>query len=326
MHDFTVLVLPDAFASSVASTLDLLAAASVVAPRLNLPLPRWRVVSPRAGNVRLGNGLVLKAGSLPRERTTDRSTWVIPGLGTESVASLEDRLAQDDARRASAAVAGHVAARGHAAASCASVFLLHGAGVLAGRRATTSWWLAPRLQQLEPTCTVAADQMVCVDGPITTAGAAFAHTDLMLHLLQSRFGTAMADMLRRLMVIDARQAQAPYVIPAMRAGGDALLAQLTARIESSLPNPPSVAALAREFAMSERTLARRVRAAGALTPLALVQSVRLNRARSLIETSHLSVEQVAMAVGYEDATALRRMMRRWAGATPRQFRSRRGLA
>jgi transcriptional regulator GlxA family with amidase domain len=242
------------------------------------------------------------------------------------VASLEDRLAQDDARRAGAAVGSHVAAGGHAAASCASVFLLHGAGVLAGRRATTSWWLAPRLQQLEPTCTVTAAQMVCVDGPITTAGAAFAHTDLMLHLLQSRFGAAMADMLRRLMVIDARQAQAPYVIPAMRAGGDALLAQLTARIESSLPNPPSVAALARDFAMSERTLARRVRAAGALTPLALVQAVRLNRARSLIETSHMSVEQVAAAVGYEDATALRRMMRRWTGATPRQFRSQRGLA
>src|SRR6476619_3733266 len=103
MHDFTVLVLPDAFASSVAATLDLLAAASVVAPRLNLPSPRWRVVSSRAGTVRLGNGMVLKAGSLPRERA-DRSTWVIPGLGTGSLASLANRLAQDDARHAAAAV------------------------------------------------------------------------------------------------------------------------------------------------------------------------------------------------------------------------------
>lgn len=325
MHDFTVLVLPDAFASSVATTLDLLAAASVVAPRLNLPSPRWRVVSPRAGNVRLGNAMVLKAAALPRAGT-DRSTWVVPGLGTESVASLESRLVQPDALRAADALASHIEAGGHAAASCASVFLLRSAGALAGRRATTSWWLAPRLQQLEPTCTVAAEQMVCVDGPITTGGAAFAHVDLMLHLLQSRFGAAMADMLRRVLLIDARQAQAPYVIPAMRAGGDALLTRLTDRIEAALPNPPSIGALASEFAMSERTLARRVRAAGGLTPLALVQAVRLNRARSLIEASHMSVEQIATAVGYEDATALRRMMRRWTGATPREFRSRRSVA
>jgi transcriptional regulator GlxA family with amidase domain len=324
MHDFTVLVLPDAFASSVATTLDLLAAASVVAPRLNLPLPRWRVVSSRAGSVRLGNGMVLKAGTLPRAGA-DRSTWVVPGLGTESLTSLEDRLLQPDALRAAAALASHLEAGGHAAASCASVFLLRSAGALAGRRATTSWWLAPRLQQLEPTCTVAADQMVCVDGPITTGGAAFAHIDLMLHLLQSRFGAALADMLRRVMLIDARQAQAPYVIPAMRAGGDALLSRLTDRIESALPNPPSIGARAPELSVCQRKQGRRVRAAGGLTPLALVQAVRLNRARSLIETSHMSVEQIAIAVGYEDATALRRMMRRWTGATPREFRSRRSL-
>ena len=325
MHDFTILVLQGAFATSVAATVDLLAAASAVAPRLKVAAPRWRVVSPRAGNVALGNGMTLKAQAMPSGQG-DRSVWVVPGLGTESLSGLEDRLSQADARRAAAALKAHVAGGGQVAASCAAVFLLHAAGALAGRRATTSWWLAPQLQQLEPTCALAADQMVCVDGPVTTAGAAFAHTDLMLHLLQSRFGAPMADLLRRLMLIDAREAQAPYVVPAVRAGGDALMAQLTARIEAALPHPPSVVALAGAFAMSERTLARRVRAASGLTPLALLQSVRLNRARALIEKSRMTIDQVASAVGYEDATALRRMMRRWAGATPRQFRAQRSVA
>jgi len=52
-----------------------------------------------------------------------------------------------------------------------------------------------------------------------------------------------------------------------------------------------------------------------------VQSVRLNRARMLIERSRLTIEQVAAQVGYEDATALRRLMRKSTGASPSRFRS-----
>ncbi|XDF37892.1 helix-turn-helix domain-containing protein [Paracidovorax avenae] len=56
-------------------------------------------------------------------------------------------------------------------------------------------------------------------------------------------------------------------------------------------------------------------------PPALVQAVRLNRARLLIENSRMPVHQVAQEVGYIDATALRRLMRRGAGANPSAFRS-----
>jgi transcriptional regulator GlxA family with amidase domain len=122
------------------------------------------------------------------------------------------------------------------------------------------------------------------------------------------------------LLIDGREAQAPFVVPSMMSNGSELIRRLTQRIESSLPHPPSVARLADEFAMSQRTLARHVRAATGLGPLALVQSVRLSRARMLIETSRMTIDQVAAQVGYEDATALRRLMRKAAGATPSKFR------
>ncbi|MDA8449979.1 helix-turn-helix domain-containing protein [Acidovorax sp. NCPPB 3859] len=72
--------------------------------------------------------------------------------------------------------------------------------------------------------------------------------------------------------------------------------------------------------MSPPTLARHVRAATGQSPLALVQAVRLNRARLLIENSRMPVDQVAQEMGYIDATALRRLMRRGAGANPSAFR------
>lgn len=321
MHDFSVLVLSGAYASSVAITLDMLAAAAALAPRLQLPRPRWRLLSPRGGDVALSSGLRIGTQALPVRARADASTWIVPGLGVDHPPELAARLERDDAALAIAALRRHGARGGVVAASCSAVFLLQASGLLRGRRVTTSWWLASELRRLQADCVVDADRMVCADGPVSTAGAAFAQSDLMLHLLRTRFGSALADVVGKVLLIDGRQAQAPFVVPSMLSNGNELVRRLTQRIEAALPRPPSVAALAEEFAMSPRTLARHVRAATGTGALALVQSVRLNRARALIESSRMTIEQVAAQVGYEDATALRRLMRRSAGATPSQFRS-----
>ena len=319
MLDFTVLVLPGAFASSVALTLDVLSAAQSMADRVGAAKPRWRVFSAET-RTKLGHGLSIAAQPLPRTPRADRSTWVVPGLGVDSYAAAAARLAQPDARRAIDALQKQARGGGVIAASCSAVFLLQAAGLLVGRRVTTSWWLAPQLQRLEPRCVVDADRMVIDDGAIVSAGAALAQTDLMLHLLRVRFGVPLADAVSRALLIDARQTQASFVVPAMFANGHPLIAKLTARIETALPAAPSIQLLAAESCVSVRTLARHVRAATGRGTLALVQSVRVNKARALLEGSRLSVAQVAERVGYSDATALRRLMRKTIGATPRQLR------
>jgi transcriptional regulator GlxA family with amidase domain len=321
MTDFTILVLPGAFATSVAATLDVLQAASSLAPRMKLARPTWRVVSPSGGSVPLSSGMCIETKALPQRHRADAATWIIPGLGLDNTEAVETGLAGADAQRAIQAVAAHAARSGRVAASCSAVFLLQAAGLLAGRRVTTSWWMAAELRRLEPRCTVDADRMVCADGPVSTAGAAFAQTDLMLHLLRAQFGVALADAVGRILLIDGRQAQSPFVVPAMLSNGNELVARLMARIESALPHPPSVETLAGEFAMSQRTLSRRVREATGQSTMALVQSVRLHRARMLIESSRMSIERVAEQVGYEDATALRRLMRKSAGANPSRYRA-----
>jgi transcriptional regulator GlxA family with amidase domain len=320
MRDFTVLVLPGAFATSIATTLDVLNAAAALAPQVRMPQPTWRVMSADGGEMPTSSGMHVATVAMPSRSRADSSTWIIPGMGVNDPNEMVGRLESNEAMRVIDAVRRHGARGGKLAASCSSVFLLQAAGLLRGRRVTTSWWLAPELRRIEPDCVVDADRMVCADGPISTAGAAFAQSDLMLHLLRTRFGTALADIVGKVLLIDGRQAQAPFVVPSMQSNGSALVRRLTQRIESSLPNPPSVGALADEFAMSQRTLARHVRAATGLGALALVQSVRLNRARMLIETSRMTIDQVAVQVGYEDATALRRLMRKSAGATPSRFR------
>lgn len=321
MYDFTVLVLQGAYSSSVAASLDILTTAAAMAPRHGIAPPTWRVCSVDGGAVALQSGISIQTARLPRRpAAVDRSLWVVPGLGLDKTSAIARRFAMDDATAAIAALRKHGHAGGAVAASCSGVFLLQAAGLLQDKRVTTTWWLAPELQRLEPTCQVDADRMVCDHGQIVTAGAAFAQTDLMLHLLRRLCGATLVDAISRVLLLDGREAQAPFIVPEAFSSGDDLVGRLAARIEASLRAPPRISELAQEFCMSERTLSRHVQKATGKSTLALVQSVKQRRARALLEGSRMTVEQVAAAVGYQDATALRRLMRRVAGANPSRFR------
>ncbi|QGW75988.1 helix-turn-helix domain-containing protein [Pseudomonas alkylphenolica] len=319
MHDFTILVVPGAFASSVSATLDILATAATVAERHGEATPRWRVCGPQPGPVTLGHGLQLHVEPLENS-AADSSCWVIPGIGVSDVDMLERRLEEAWVAPLLCALNAHLSNGKEIAASCSAVFLLHAAGLLDGRKVTTSWWLAPHLQRISPRCCVDPDVMVLADPPLTTAGAAFAQTDLMLHLLRRRLSPGIADAVGKALLLDRRHLQSPFVVPAMMAQGNALISNLTAQIEASLPQLPGVKALAAQAGMSERTLSRHVHKATGHSTRQLIQRVQLNKARALLESSKYSVESVAEQVGYQDATALRRLMRRLLNASPRQLR------
>jgi transcriptional regulator GlxA family with amidase domain len=252
---------------------------------------------------------------------SDRSTWVVPGLGVTSAAAVRARLARPDATKLSKAIARHVSRGGRVAASCTAVFLLQEAGVLAGRRATTTWWLGGLLAEMGKRCVVDTNAMVCADGPVVTAGAAFAQTDLMLHLLRERCGARLTELVARTLLLDGRQAQARFVAHEILANGDELVARVTSQIEAKLSNPPSVAELASNLGMSERTLSRHLRRATGRSTIALVHSVKVRRAQELLQSTRLSVEDVAAEVGYQDSGTLRRLLKKLGGGPPRSYRS-----
>lgn len=318
-HDVTVVALTGALASAVVVTIDVLRTAAKVAGRVGAPPLTHRVVSPDGGPVVLENGVQVPTRRMGR-RGDGRSTWVVPGLGFDDARMVDQGLARNDVRTTATALRRHVEGGGRVAAGCSGVFVPAAAGLLDGRSATTAWWLAPVLRDRFPDVDVVADRILCADGPVVTAGAAMAQIDLMLHVVERHGGPELSGLVSRLLVVDAREAQAPYVVPDMLVAGDGLVRSLVDAIEGSMPDIPSVAALAAGLGVSERTLTRHVQRATGRSTSALVQQVRLQRARRLLATTRLSVEQVAVAVGYTDATALRRLVRRTSGLSPRQYR------
>ncbi|KPQ30680.1 MAG: transcriptional regulator, AraC family [Marinobacter excellens HL-55] len=91
-------------------------------------------------------------------------------------------------------------------------------------------------------------------------------------------------------------------------------------IETSHPFPPKLARVAATLFVSERTLKRRLQEENASFQH-LVDEVRLDRARELLESTGMNLSQIADALGYADAANFTRAFKRWTGFSPSHFRS-----
>jgi AraC-like DNA-binding protein len=82
----------------------------------------------------------------------------------------------------------------------------------------------------------------------------------------------------------------------------------------------SRAAVAGRLGLHERTLGRRLQAAGT-TFRQLLDDTRADVAKQLLHDTRSPIARIAESLGYTDATAFTRAFRGWTGMTPREFRT-----
>jgi transcriptional regulator GlxA family with amidase domain len=280
------------------------------------------VASATGGTVRAASGLHVGptravARALPRADIV-----LVPGLWAEGARELDALLARDDVKRLVRAIATAHARGAIIGSACGGAFLLAEAGLLDGRACTTTWWLAPYLKQRRPAAEVDPARALIADRTVLTAGAVFAQADLALHLVGRFAGPAVARRCARLLLLDAHPSQAPYMAVHQLAANDPTVRRAEDWVRKHLAHDFDIAALARGSGTSARTLARRLDAAVGLSPIAFIQRLRVETAVHLLETTRLSLQEVAARVGYADPGALRRLIQREAHATPRELRMR----
>ncbi|MFD1934375.1 MULTISPECIES: GlxA family transcriptional regulator [Nonomuraea] len=318
--DVAVLAYDGVFDSGLSAMLDVLAAANAMRGELPQPPPEWRVVT-----VGLRRRISTGAGHLvpadPVSAAEGADLLVIPALAERRPDALVCHVSGPDAagvRRLAAAAR----ERGTPVASaCTGTFLLAESGVLDGRRATTSWWLAPYFRARYPKVALDQTRMVVTCDGVTTAGAAFGHVDLALAVVRSS-SPALAELVARYLVIDERPSQSAYTIPSALAQSDPVVAAFERWIRRHLDRPFSLADAGRAIGVSDRTLQRAVRRVLGTSPVRFVQDLRVEQASHLLRTTGLSLEAIARAVGYEHANTLRVLLRRRTGHTAAALRDR----
>jgi transcriptional regulator GlxA family with amidase domain len=193
--------------------------------------------------------------------------------------------------------------------------------LLNGRRAATHWAHSAELAALYPQVRVDDAVLYVDDGDIVTSAGGAAALDLCLHLVQRDHGSAVAADIARHAVMplqrDGGQAQfIAYVEPA----SDGSLEPVMRWMEDRLDQDLTLTDIADHAATSVRSLNRRFRAQTGTTPLQWLIRRRLLRARDLLETTELSVEEIAPRSGFGTAIALRQHFRRALGTTPLAYR------
>lgn len=247
---------------------------------------------------------------------------VLPGPSASSEARVDALLTRPQTLQAVDIIRRAADSGATVAASCSAVFVLAASGLLSGRTATTTWWLAPLLARRFPDITVRADRMVVDCGDILTAGAAFAHTDLMLTLVARLGGGATAEQVAHYLVLDARMSQSRYLVLEHLRTTDPALRAVQQHVHANLHRQLSLSELAGVAAVSPRTLARRIRDRLGVSPTEYIHRLRVGRAATLLATTRDPVDVIAAAVGYADPAAFRRVYRRHTGETPTATRAR----
>jgi transcriptional regulator GlxA family with amidase domain len=208
------------------------------------------------------------------------------------------------------------------ASLCTGAFVLAEAGLLDGRRATTHWAHTDLLRDRYPAVRVDPDVLYIDDGRVLTSAGKAAGMDLCLHLVRADHGTAVANALARTLVVPPHRAggQAQFIPAAVAHGRDHALAGLLPWALERMDRPLTVRDLAREAGMSSRNLARHFHAVTGTSPLRWLLNQRVRRAQELLETTDLSVEQVASRTGMGTATTLRRHFGQQVGVPPEAYR------
>ena len=309
--------------SSIASTTDALSVAQRLADiRDPVGAPRMETVvfSARGSDrVRTSTGLVLQGLAPPPDEV---DVVLVPGIMHHDPRALHQRL--DELAPELELLRGLHRRGVGLAGSCSGTFLLAGSGVLDGRRATTSWWLAAAFRHYFPAVKLQADAMLVEDGDIATTGAATAILGLVLRLVARVGGESLAQQTGRLLLIDAeRQSQAPYVSQAlMERPRNSLAEKAEQLLQRELHQDISVTRLAEHCGTSERSLLRHFRSHYGVGPNAHIQHLRVERAKALLEATHLTFDEVVERCGYSDVSSFRKLFKRATTLTPADYRER----
>jgi transcriptional regulator GlxA family with amidase domain len=205
---------------------------------------------------------------------------------------------------------------------CTAAFVLAAAGLLDGRRATTHWQVTDAFRRRHPQVDLDPDVLFVDDGRILTSAGAASGVDVCLHIVRTDHGSELANAVaRRCVVPPFREGgQAQYIEQPVPQSGAASTAATRAWALEHLDEPLSLADLAAHARMSLRTFARRFNEEVGMSPGRWIVQQRVARARHLLESSGLSVDQIAGRVGFATGASLRQHLHATIGVSPQAYR------
>ena len=206
---------------------------------------------------------------------------------------------------------------------CLGAYVVAASGIADGRTVATHWHAADDLARRHPAVRVRSDILWSDLGDVVTSAGVAAALDTCLHVVRSDLGVTVADTVARALVLaphrDGAQGQFIPAPVSRRPGADPVDRAVDWALDH-LDEPLDLDTWAGQVHQARRTFTRRFRERTGVSPGAWLVQQRLARARVLLETTDLSVEQVALRSGFGSAATLRVHFAEHLRTTPRRHR------
>jgi len=274
------------------------------------------IASSCGGAVATDTGVTLNTVPLEEAESSPIDTLIVAG-GAGVFGSMDEFRLVDWVGRV-----GRQARR--AGSTCMGTFLAAAAGLLRGKRAVTHWRHCDALKDRFPEISVERDQIFVRDGSIWSSAGVTSGIDMSLAMIEDDVGHETAMRVARGLVLYLRrpggQSQFSDPLAAQSADRSGTFNDLHAWISENLDSDLRVEKLAERAGMSPRTFARLYVERVGRTPARAVELLRLDRARSLLESSEMPLVQIVQHCGFGDEQRMRRAFLRHLETTPNSYR------
>lgn len=285
-------------------------------------IPPWpyecAVVSFKGGPVITADGVSLLTKSVREFEHKQIDTIIVPGAFSVDDVIRNQNLINWVRKRASGCR--------RVCSVCIGSFFLAATGLLDGKRAATHWMHCERLAEMFPAVKVQADAIFIRDGKLWTSAGVTSGIDLALALVEEDAGRPCAMKVARILVVYLKRAggQSQYsaLLSAQAEAPSDTFSELERWIAENLIEDLSVEALAGRVNMSPRNFARVYKSQRGRTPAKMVEAIRTDAARGLLEESRERVETIALRCGFHSEEHMRATFIRNLGVPPIDYRMR----
>ncbi|WP_285349505.1 GlxA family transcriptional regulator [Pseudomonas sp. ME-P-057] len=208
-------------------------------------------------------------------------------------------------------------------AICNGVFALGKAGLIDDRNVTTHWKDASKLREMFPSTRVLGDCIYLKDDAIYTTAGITAGIDLALFLIEEDFGKALASEIARYLIVYLRrtgeQPQLSHLLR-MQSHSNSSVEDIQSHVLASLASIHTMESLAKRVHMSVRNLSRLFMKSAGVPPMTFIANARIESACRLLETTDLSLKEIAYRCGFGNVDGFRRAFLKRLGVTPILYR------
>lgn len=209
------------------------------------------------------------------------------------------------------------------ASLCIGAFLLASTGLLKGKNCATHWLAENAFRKMFPDVNLVTEKIITDEYGIYSSGGAYSYLNLILYLIEKFAGRDVAVSCAKVFAIEIdRQTQSPFMIfRGQKEHDDEPIKKAQEFIEKNFQEKITVDQLASMLALGRRNLERRFKKATSNTVVEYMQRVKIEAAKTRLESSRDNVNEIMYKTGYTDTKAFRTIFKKITGLTPIDYRN-----